>query len=72
MWTRGKDRNDATKFEIEVFNGYGQLVIRLGGFATAQLADRAAEKEQRNVLFGYVSEDDDYMTDDELLAELMA
>ena len=72
MWTRGKDKNEAGKFAIEVFNDAGELVLTKGGFDTATEADRAAEVEQRNVLFGYAPGFDWDMSDDELLAELLA
>ena len=72
MWTRGKDKAEAGKFAIEVFNDDGELVYAKGGFATIADADRSAEMEQRNVLFGYASGFDWNMSDDDLLAELLA
>lgn len=72
MWTRGKDKNEAGKFAIEVFNDDGKMVYARGGFATAAEADRAAELEQRNVLFGYAPGFNLNMSDDDLLEELLA
>ena len=72
MWTRSKDKAEAGKFAIEVFNDEGVLVYAKGGFETAAEADRAAEVEQRNVLFGYAPGFNWDMSDDELLAELLA
>ena len=68
MWTRGKDKNETGKFAIEVFDLSGAIVFAKGGFENAAEADRAAEVEQRAVLFGRA--DDTEMTDDELLAAL--
>ena len=67
MWTRGKDKQIPGKFEYELFDG-NKMIERVGGFATAQAADRAAEIAQRRVLFPAT---DCEMTDDELLAALM-
>jgi hypothetical protein len=72
MWTRGKDQNEAGKFAVQVFNDAGALVFSQGGFDTAAEADRAGELEQRNVLFGYAPGFDWNMSDDALLAELLA
>jgi hypothetical protein len=67
MWTRGKDKANQGKFQIEVFAADGSLVLRQGGFDTAGEADRAAEIAQREVLFPAA---DVEMTDDELLEAL--
>jgi len=67
MWTRGKDKQIPGKFAYELFDG-NTMIERVGGFATAQDADRAAETAQRRALFP-VTECE--MTDDELLAALM-
>ena len=63
MWTRGKDSNNPGKFAIEVFDG-AECVLRKGGFDTAQEADRAAEKAQREILFpaqAFTSQDDELL-----------
>lgn len=72
MWTRSKDQAEAGKFAVEVFNEAGERVFAKGGFDTAAEADRAAEVEQRNVLFGYAVGFNWDMSDDALLAELLA
>ena len=46
MWTRGKDKTEAGKFEFSIYEGR-DLIKTVGGFNTAQEADRAAELEQR-------------------------
>ncbi len=72
MWTRSKDQAEAGKFAVQVFEETGACVFAKGGYATAAEADRAAEVEQRNVLFGYAPGFSWDMSDDELLAELLA
>jgi hypothetical protein len=72
MWARSKDANDASKFEVTVWDNTGNVFFHQGGFATFQDADRAAEIEQRNALFGKQEEIDWDMTDDELLDLLRA
>ena len=67
MWMRSKDKQIPGKFEYELFEG-NKMIERVGGFDTAQDADRAAEIAQRRTLFP-VTECE--MTDDELLAALM-
>lgn len=49
MWTRGKDKAQPGKFAFELWDG-DSLVTSIGGFATAQEADRAAESAQRSLL----------------------
>ncbi len=70
MWTRGKDKNAPGKFAYELFTN-GALTERVGGFDTAQAADRAAEVAQRKALrdevLGGVKST---ITLDELAAEL--
>ena len=71
-WTRGKDPASPGQFNYELWDGF-RMVERKGGFATAQDADRAAERAQRRLLFGApISQDhsDLSLSDDELLAEL--
>lgn len=76
MWTRGKDKQAAGKFAYEVFGMDGALIESVGGFDTAQAADRAAEHAQRVALFGdaarlTLTDIIDSMSDDELVAELL-
>lgn len=72
-WTRGRDREHPGKFAYELWDDDG-MVEHVGGFETAQEADRAAEAAQRILLFGMPPEIDEYeaMTDEELLRELGA
>lgn len=78
MWTRGKDVEKPGRFAYELFDSCGAPVHRVGGFDTAQEADRAAERAQRHQFvveamdaqgFG-ADEDEPEMTTDEILAEL--
>ncbi len=69
MTTRGKDKRNPGRFEYCLYDGF-TLVERVGGFATAQLADRAAEVAQRQQLFP--SNNEPSMSDDELLAALLS
>lgn len=73
MWTRGPDKEQPGKFAYELWNER-DMVERVGGFDTAQEADRAAEAAQRRQLFPQSSDalPDDIanMSNEELLAEL--
>lgn len=72
-WTRGKDRDAPGAFYYELWTDAG-TVERVGGFPTAQAADRAAEQAQRRILFGApVQSDaaDSPLSDADLLAELL-
>ncbi len=69
MWTRSKDKTAEGKFEYALYDN-STLIERVGGFNTAQEADRAGELAQRRALFPAPVECD--MTDEELLAELFA
>lgn len=74
MWTRGKDKEQPGKFAFELFDMEGAPVQRVGGFNTAQEADRAAERAQRNLLL-YGAPDGPPPIDidtDQLLRDLLA
>jgi len=55
MWSRGKDAENPGKFAFELWDGF-DLIKRVGGFDTAQEADRAAEAAQRAHLFPQAEE----------------
>jgi hypothetical protein len=73
VWVRGKDAEQPGKFAFELYEGR-ELVQRVGGFANAQDADRAAEKAQRALIFPpefrEIPDDIAAMSNAELLAEL--
>jgi len=78
MWTRGKDTEQTGRFAYELFTSSGEVVHRRGGFATAQDADRAAERAQRQQMVAEAMdahglgplEDEPEMTIEEILAAL--
>lgn len=72
MYTRSKDPKAKGKFEYRIFDETGAEVGCVGGFDTAQEADRAAEIAHRNFLMPKVEIDLPEMTDEELLAALAA
>lgn len=71
MWMRGKDQDQAGAFAYELWDE-SRLLHRRGGFPTAQAADRAAERAQRDFLqYGIEAPPPDVqMTDEELFAAL--
>jgi hypothetical protein len=75
MWTRGKDKERPERFAFELWDGF-TLLFREGGFATAQEADRAGERANRNfLLYGVTEPAPQSLADisaDDLLAELLA
>ena len=73
MWTREKDPKNPGAFAYTLYDGNNFRVHQVGGFATAQEADRAAERAQRELLFpASITPDDCDMTDDDLLAALLS
>lgn len=75
-WTRGSDKTQEGKFAFECRDYDGNVFRALGGFDTAQLADRAAEKAEREMSWamqtGEVAENTPCdLSDEELLRELM-
>ena len=73
MWTRSAKQADNT-FSITVWDNDGSVYLEQSGFMTVRDAEQAAERAQREVLFGNpeYTMDQDFaeMSDDELLAEL--
>lgn len=73
MWTRSAKQQDGT-FSITVYDNDGGVYLEQSGFKTARDAEQAAERAQREVMFGkpeytleqFFAE----MSDDGLLAEL--
>lgn len=74
MWTRGRDKHMPGMFAYELFTAEGDLIERVGGFASAQDCDRAAERAQRIALNfpGMTPPVEDDMSAAELLAALTA
>jgi hypothetical protein len=76
-WTTGKDAETPGKFAYELWSDSG-AIHRVGGFDTAQQADRAGGRANSNWLLygatdpaGSLDEALSALDDDELLAELM-
>ena len=73
MWTRSAKQKDGT-FAITVWDNDGAVYLEQSGFMTVRDAEQAAERTQREVLFGNPEYTMDQvfaeMSDDELLAEL--
>ena len=73
MWTRSAKQADNT-FAITVWDNDGAVYLEQSGFKTVSDAEQAAERAQREVLFGNPEYTLDQsmaeMSDDELLAEL--
>lgn len=77
MWTRGRNK-ETGKFEVECTDWNGNVFFA-GAFDTYQEADRAGEDAERHMTFKMINGDAPpldgstaTMSDDELLAELMA
>ena len=73
MWTRSAKQADNT-FAITVYDNDGGVYLEKSGFATVRDAEQAAERAQREVLFGKPEYTIDQvfaeMSDDELFSEL--
>jgi len=74
MWTRNNHKNGT--FSYTVWDEKGCVFSARGGFTSIQDCDKEAEIQNRIALFGTICDDisDEIsaMTDDELLAELLA
>ena len=73
MWTRSAKQKDGT-FDITVYDNDGGVYLEQSKFNTARDAEQAAERAQREVMFGKPEYTLDQffaeMSDDELIAEL--
>ena len=73
MWTRSAKQADNT-FAITVWDNDRAVYLEQSGFMTVRDAEQAAERAQREVLFGKPEYTMDQvfaeMSDDELIAEL--
>ena len=73
--TRGRDKAQLGKFAYECFDWNGNLFRAEGGFATAQEADRAAERAEREMTLQHMvparsSELEALLSDENLMREL--
>lgn len=68
--TVGKDTEQPGRFAFELWDGF-ETIKREGGFDTMADAQRAAERAQRDHLFGVTPATIDNISDDEL-AELLS